>query len=393
MRVLRVTPLWDWTSSDDRPRSPAHGHEGLGGHAAQVLLATRAVARTPVQQTVLTLRPDEGAPRATVAGVPVLGVGPRAWPGTHRRNLGWLGGVVGALAGLRRARFDVVHVHASGIFEPLLAALLVRRILRVPIVLTLHHCAQATYVPRSRRDAAVQVLTRAAERAAVRASATTFVLTSKAAETLGSDRVEVLPDGVDVDAFAAAATAGAGTELRARLGIPPQAPVAVFAGRLSPEKGWDIASALPAAVDGLHVLLCGDGPDRAAADRGAHARTHVLGRLPQTGVAQAFAASDVHVLPSAFEELGSVLLEAMACGVPSVAFDVGGVREAVVPSVTGTLVPAGDVPALVSAVVATLADGVLRETVRSQGPELARTRFGAEHLANRLVRAYDTAAR
>lgn len=391
MRVLRITPLWDWRALDPTPplRDPG---EGLGGHAAQVLGITRACARVGgIEQTVVTLRAAGGPATARLMDDVLLrGVGPGGVSGVHRRNLAWLIGVLDDLPARRRQGFDVVHVHASGIVEPLWAALAARRVLSVPLVLTLHHSAQATYVASSRRDAVVQVVTRRAERDAVRAAARTLVLTARTAERIDGDGVEIMADSLEVGAFAAHATADAGRALRGRLGIPADAPVAVFAGRLSAEKGWRDLLGLERVIDGLHIIVCGDGPDREPAQRLAGPRSHLLGRVGPHEVAAAFAAGDVHVLPSAFEELGSVLVEAMACGIPSVAYDVGGVREAVVPDVTGRLVPGADEEALAAAVRAALTDEAFRTRAHTEGPQIARERFDRALVGERLRDLYGT---
>jgi len=391
MRVLRITPLWDWRALEPMPSLRDPG-EGLGGHAAQVLGITRACAGVGgIEQTVVTLRAAGGPATAELMEHVLLrGVGPGGIPGVHRRNLAWLIGVLRDLPARRREGYDVVHVHASGIIEPLWAALAARRALSIPLVLTLHHSAQATYVASSRRDAAVQIVTRRAERDAVLAAARTFVLTSRTAERISGGSVEVMADSLDVGTFAANATTEAGQALRVRLGIAPDAPVAVFAGRLSAEKGWRDLLGLEGTIDGLHLIVCGDGPDREAAQRLAGPRTRLLGRVPPHTVAAAFAAGDVHVLPSAFEELGSVLIEAMACGIPSVAYDVGGVPEAVISEVTGRLVPARDEEALAAAVRGALADDAFRMRAHDEGPRIARERFDRALVGQRLRELYET---
>jgi len=389
MRVLRITPLWDWRALDPPPML-RHPEESMGGHAAQALRTTLATAVAGVEQLVLAPR-TPGAPRDAVValGARVRGVGPAGVPGVHRRNTAWLAGVVVALPGERRAGWDLVHVHASGIVEPLWAALAARSVLRVPLVLTLHHSAQATYVAHSRRDAAVQVVTRAAERAAVRRAARTLTLTSRLARRLDGDgATEAVPDGVDVPGFAREAHERAGAALRARLGIPEDAPLALYAGRISREKGWPDAVALADGIEGLHVLLAGDGPEMDELRACRSERVHVAGAVEHDEVAAAMATASVLVLPSQFEELGSVLVEAMAAGLPSVAYDVGGVAEAVVPGTTGTLVPAGDLPALIAAVAETLADDTLRTQARTEGPRIATERFDQAAIGRRLAALY-----
>lgn len=385
MRVLRITPLFDWRGLDPPP-ALAQPQECAGGHAVQVLRMTEATARLGVEQAVVTLRAAGGPRRGRLpAGVPVHGVARGGLPGVHRRNLAWLLATVAGLPRRRRERWDVVHVHASGIVEPLLAALAARALLRRPLVLTLHHSAQATYVARSRRDAAVQVLTRWAEREAIRRAARTLTLTRRVAGVVGG---EALPDSIDARAFAAAADARAGEAFARGLGVPPDAPVALYAGRISAEKGWPDMLALAAAIPGLHVIVCGDGPDREAMAARAGERVHLAGAVPPATVAAAMTAADVLVLPSVLEELGSVLIEAMAVGLVSVAYAAGGVPEAVEEGVTGLLVAPGDVGALIAAVRRALEDDELRMRAATDGPRIAADRFDSAVVARRLTALY-----
>jgi glycogen(starch) synthase len=389
MKVLRITPLWDWRSIDP-PLPLARPAESVGGHAAQALRMTLATADLGVEQTVLASHAVGGPARAQLRpGVEVRGLGPAGVAGVHRRNLAWLSGVLGALPGLRRDRWDVVHVHASGIVEPLLAALAARATLPCPLVLTLHHSAQVTYVARSRRDAAVQVATRAAERAAVGRADRTLTLTDRVARRLASQgRLERLPDCVDAAAFAAGASPRAGAEFARRLGLPQDAPVALYVGRISAEKGWRDLLGLAEAITELHVVICGDGPDLETLRSRAGARVHVTGAVPTAEVAAAMAAADVLVLPSSFEELGSVLIEAMAAGLFSVAYDVGGISEAIEVGTTGLLAPPGDLRALTATVARVVADDGLRQRARLEGPRIARARFDLPAIGARLRDLY-----
>lgn len=382
MRVLRITPLWDWRAHPG-VTGLTDAAEGVGGHAAQAVRITRALAGTGVEQAVIAPR-AAGAPwrDELVPGVTVTGVGPAGVAGVHRRNLAWLAGVLAELL-RRRGRYDVVHVHASGIVEPLWAALAAREVLRIPLVVTLHHSAQATYVAQSRRDAAVQVVTRAAERTVVRRSARTLTLTRRAAERIGG---EPLPDCLDVDAFRSAAREAPG--FRPAHGIPAEVPLALYAGRVSAEKGWRDLPGLLEAVDGLHVVVCGGGPELADLRATAGDRLHVTGAVAADTVAAAMGAADVLVLPSRFEELGSVLIEAMAVGLPGVAYDVGGTAEAIVPDVTGILVPRGDTARLAAAVRRVLDDDALRARALAEGPRIAGARFDVQVAAERLRALY-----
>jgi glycosyltransferase involved in cell wall biosynthesis len=170
-------------------------------------------------------------------------------------------------------------------------------------------------------------------------------------------RLHVLPNGVPADRCPVP-DAATGAAARARLGLPAGVPVVAAIGALSAEKRLADAIDAVAAVDGAHLLVAGDGPERPALEPRAAAalgeRAHFAGVLP--GPADALAAADVVVSCSRTEGMPGVLIEAGLSGRPAVATDVGGVAEIVRDGETGMLVRPGDVGGLTAALVRALAE-------------------------------------
>jgi glycosyltransferase involved in cell wall biosynthesis len=160
---------------------------------------------------------------------------------------------------------------------------------------------------------------------------------------LDPDRISVIPSGVPA-ARCPVPDAGARREARRQLGLPATAPVVAAIGALSPEKGLEVAIEAVAKLDGAHLLVAGDGPQRASletrAGEAAPGRVHFAGVLPGPGLA--LAAADAVVLTSRTEGLPGVLIEAGLAARPAVATDVGGVGEVVRHGETGILVEPGD---------------------------------------------------
>lgn len=163
------------------------------------------------------------------------------------------------------------------------------------------------------------------------------------AGTFGVDprRISVIPNGVPEDRCAPVDAAGRGAARRA-LDLPQLARVVVYVGALAPEKEVGTAIRAVAGLPHTHLLVIGDGPERAAL-AGLAGGARLLGAGDP---AQAFAAADVVVLPSRTEGMPGVLVEAGLRGLPAVATAVGGVAEVVLDGRTGRLVPPGDVAAL-----------------------------------------------
>jgi glycosyltransferase involved in cell wall biosynthesis len=105
-------------------------------------------------------------------------------------------------------------------------------------------------------------------------------------------------------------------------------------------------------------------------------------------IAAACAAADVALAPASVENLPNAILEAMACGTPAVAFDAGGIREAVRHRETGWLAPAGDLAALAEGLRQLLEDEAERTRLSGAGITLIRESFGAEREAREFLALY-----
>jgi glycosyltransferase involved in cell wall biosynthesis len=162
-------------------------------------------------------------------------------------------------------------------------------------------------------------------------------------------------NGVDVERF----SPGPGI-LRARLGLPPDAPVVGFVGRLTRDKGLpelvEAFDAILAARPQAHLLLVGwfdaseDALDRGLRSRiKNHPHIHMTGFVADT--APYYRAMDVMVLPTWREGFPNVVLEAAASGIPVVTTLCTGSRDSVVPEVTGSLIPPGYPVAIFEAVL------------------------------------------
>jgi N-acetyl-alpha-D-glucosaminyl L-malate synthase BshA len=138
------------------------------------------------------------------------------------------------------------------------------------------------------------------------------------------------------------------------------------------------------------LVLVGDGPDRDAAQQEADRLrlgrdVRFLGKVDR--VADILRGSDLFLLPSAQESFGLAALEAMACGVPVVASDVGGLPEIVAHGETGYLAPVGAVDAMVDRALSVLRDPELHERLARRAAERALD-FAAERVVPQYERLY-----
>jgi teichuronic acid biosynthesis glycosyltransferase TuaC len=180
-------------------------------------------------------------------------------------------------------------------------------------------------------------------------------LISKAVE-LGAckDRTRVIPNGCETSIFFPAER----DEAKRELALPNGCQLVTFVGRLVRLKGLSELLTAFKSLLGAHpslVLACiGDGPlmpelRELCATMGIQDRVYFTGNLPATAVARWLAASDLFCLPSHSEGCPSAVIEALACGRPVVATDVGGIPDLIRPS-CGILVPPKNSGALQSAI-------------------------------------------
>lgn len=148
-------------------------------------------------------------------------------------------------------------------------------------------------------------------------------------------------------------------EWRKRIAGDAQRPIVLYVGRLSSEKNL---RALVAARDmlthaGAHLVMVGDGPARRELEHElAGARVTFTGYLHDTALAEAYASADLFAFPSLTETYGQVVTEALASGVPVVAFAAEGVRDLVRNGQTGLLVRSGGHEAFADAIRSLLDD-------------------------------------
>jgi glycosyltransferase involved in cell wall biosynthesis len=197
-----------------------------------------------------------------------------------------------------------------------------------------------------------------------------------------------IPNGVDTDLYA---PISADERERLRLALElPAAPLVIYTGRLSPEKGVRVlADAWSRVLDrcpDAHLVLLGEGPEREALTARELPQAHLLGT--RQNVVSYLHCSDVFVLPSEREGLSNALLEAMAAGLGCVATNVGGTPELITDGVTGALVPAGQAEALADMLVRYLTDAELRGRTGRAAREYVCAHYSLRAVAEQLVSVY-----
>lgn len=242
-------------------------------------------------------------------------------------------------------KFNLLDAHFG--YPDGYAATLLGRWFRVPVTITM----RGTEIPQSRKVMLRRLLKRALQRANHVFSVSASL--GQHAQNMGVDggKIQVVGNGVDVTRFYPVPAQA----LRKKLGLPDDAKVMITVGGLVERKGFhrviEVMPSLMRAIPELHYLVVG-GPSaegdwserlrEQVKDMGLTERVHFLGTYPPEQLKSVLSAADIFVLSTRNEGWANVILEAMACGLPVIATDVGGNREVVCSENIGKIVPFGD---------------------------------------------------
>ncbi len=273
---------------------------------------------------------------------------------------------------LLRAAPDVIHAQGGP------GGVLLWKKLGAPLVYTAHH----TY-RQAHRLGSVKRMLNGVEARSYRGAAMVLPVSRSTANALlemriPASRIEVVSNGVDA------------VDLP---GVDHEDGRVLFVSRMEREKGaLDAISLLQALTDAdpsVHGVMVGTGSLATDVQKAADAsggRIEYLGGLDREALNREYARAAVLVMPSRFEGLGMVALEAQAAGTPVAGFDVDGLRDAV--GVGGVLAPAGDLEALRDATADLLKDPARRAELGARGREVVLAEHSWDAIAARLEEIY-----
>jgi starch synthase len=246
---------------------------------------------------------------------------------------------------------DVVHSHT---WYTIFGGHLTKLLHRVPHVVTTHSLEPMRPWKAEQLGAGGYALSSFCERTGIESADAIVAVSNAMREDVVSaypqvdpGLIQVVYNGIDTDQY----RPDPATDALAKHGIDPQLPIVLFVGRITRQKG--IVHLLDAALEiapEAQLVFCAGAPDepeieratRERAERLRESRSNVVWieeMLPKPEVIQLLTHCSVFCVPSIYEPLGIVNLEAMACEAPVVASAVGGIPEVVVDGETGLLVP------------------------------------------------------
>ena len=391
------------------------GGKDTGGMNVYVRELTRQLGRMGVHVDVFTRSQDEHVPHVLhdlgfgnrVVHVPAGAEVPMPKEELASHLQIFVQGVL-EFAEHKNEHYDLIHSHywMSGV-----AAIELRKHWNVPFVHMFHTLGAmknrvAQHPNQLEGDYRIkgekQVL-KAAER--IVAATTAEVMQLQWLYQAEISKVQIIPPGVDTSRFYPISK----DEAREFIGLPSCDRMLLFVGRIEPLKGLDVLLDTISMMrkSGLYerhpfcLVVIGGEPDaspermstemaRLQSFRDQHGLQDFvvfLGRQDQDTLPYYYSAAEAVIVPSHYESFGMVALEAMACGTPVVASQVGGLAFLVQDGLTGYHVPVSDSEALCDRLVTLLENRELRDRMGAQAAEFARG-YDWERITRKVMLLY-----
>lgn len=360
-------------------------HQGWGGQPSRILMLSRVLAGRGHQVTLAVPRGSMLAARAREAGLEVFDAVEFRKP----KFLLHAARDVTVLAGhLRDQHYDLIDAHGSqDVWSSAVARRLAGR--TAPLVFTRHNTKRVRDHVFNRRLYAREVDHLIAVSRSVLERYQAFFRKG----VLTPERVSVVPSAYRPDRFHPGVS---GVRVRAELGLGADVPVVGVVARLVEDKGHDdLLAAAPTILKTrpeTRFLLVGTGSRERdlkdlAASLGLEGTVRFLGF--RDDVPEITAALNVSVLPSIDCDASSaVLKEALACGVPAVATEIGGAAEILQDGRTGLIVPPHDPARLAGAILSLLENPERAREMGRRGSRDVAERFSPERLGDETLEVY-----
>jgi len=287
---------------------------------------------------------------------------------------------------------DVAHAHT---WYADMAALWIRTLYRIPLVVTLHSM-EPLRPWKADQLGSGYLLSTWIEKTAVEGADRVIAVSAKMRDDIiqyfqaDPKKVVVIHNGIDPDRFRR-------TDRRdalAKWGVTE--PYVLFVGRITDQKGiFHLLEAAPKMPPGVQVVLCASAPDTPEIEQRLktalpqHPNVKwIPAMVPVEEVVQLYSHAAVFACPSVYEPFGLINLEAMACGTAVVASAVGGILEVVEDGVTGLLVPPARPDDLASAIRKMLDDPARARQMGAAGRKRVEDKFSWASVAQRTEGVY-----
>lgn len=290
-----------------------------------------------------------------------------------------------------RENLDIIHAHYA--LPHAVCAYLAKQMLKrdIGIVTTLH----GTDITVLGYDPSLKDLIRFAIEASDRVTAVSTALAGETYDLIKPDKkIETIYNFIDERVYLKKNT----ESIKEKHGILPDEKVVIHVSNFRKVKRVKEVIRVfrnIAAKTKAKLLLVGDGPEKCVAWQlvekyGLQDQVLLLGN--QDRVEELYSISDLKLLLSEKESFGLVLLEAMACGVPCIGTNIGGIPEVIKDQVSGFLVEVGDIQAASEKALAVLEDKQLSKRLTDHALKMVETAFSSQRIVSQYERIYDELA-
>lgn len=283
---------------------------------------------------------------------------------------------------IRENNYDLIHVHFGFPSGPL--AYIAKKFFGIPYILSTHGSDVPGYNPfrlNFLHKLLRPLLTKIWRNANVLVAPSTK-LKELILRCDTNVKVNVIPNGVDVEKFKPKES-----QKRGRIKV-------ISVCRITKVKGLQyLIGALKILRGNFEVEIIGDGPYRKELEKTVNEQVRFLGFVDESNLLEYYADADIFVLPSLTESFGIAFLEAMACGLPVIGTEVGGIPEVVANGKTGLLVAPKDATALATALQTLIKDANLRKKMGVEGRHRVEHFYSWKNVTKRYLETYEEVIR
>jgi len=293
-------------------------------------------------------------------------------------------------------KIDAQIIHAHWVLPNGFAAAIASKILRIPFIISLH----GSDIFTAGKNFLFRAVAKWTFQQSSYVTACSQELCDKAKQINKNINIEVIPWGADPEKFKSIDTRD---EVREKYGWAPDEVIISTLGRMVHKKGFsqllDIVPSLISNTQKIRIVIGGSGPleselKEKVVQMGISEVVSFPGRVPWDEVSQFFGASDIFVLPSQRDKAGNldglptVLLEAMACGLPCVASNIGGVSLVLESGENGYVFEPNNSSQMADDLTALIHEKKLREKLGDKARSDVIQRFNWDNVAKSLEALY-----
>lgn len=289
----------------------------------------------------------------------------------------------------QKKKYDIVFAHADGSGTALLLYYLAQRILKIPLFLQIHSSRGATQTATSFFENLTNKLATKMELKTVDSAAKIYTLSDQTTEYFRHNCSKELPIRKiiylpDLECFLNFDN----SKKNHVFPISKDKTNILYLGRVSAEKGCDVFLDIAKRLDPqrYHIVFCGDGPELKKIKKQAEKDQTIdmfsfLGFVGHDLVPEVIEKCDIGIVPSKYEELGTVILELMASKKPVIAHDLSTVRQIIEHNKDGILVKKGDINGMCSAIERVSSDKVLHRVLVENAYDKAKSLLSIDDVA------------